>query len=36
MTGEVMAHVFGEWRRAESPSGGGMILWLRDLVAGAG
>ena len=36
VTGEVMAHVFGEWRRAESPSGGGLILWLRDLVAGAG
>ena len=36
VTGEVMAHVFGEWRRAGSPSGGGMILWLRDLVAGAG
>jgi beta-mannosidase len=32
----VMAHVFGEWRRAGSPSGGGMILLLRDLVAGAG
>jgi beta-mannosidase len=36
VTGEVMAHVFGEWRRAGSPSGGGMVLWLRDLVAGAG
>jgi beta-mannosidase len=36
VTGEVMAHVFGEWRRAGSPSGGGLILWLRDLVAGAG
>ena len=35
-TGEVMTHVYGEWRRAGSPSGGGMILWLRDLVAGAG
>ena len=32
VTGEVMADVFGEWRRAGSPSGGGMILWLRDLV----
>ncbi len=36
VTGEVMAQVFGEWRRTGSPSGGGMILWLRDLVAGAG
>jgi beta-mannosidase len=36
LTGEVMAHVFGEWRRSGSPSGGGLILWLRDLVAGAG
>ncbi len=26
----------GEWRRAGSPSGGGLILWLRDLVPGAG
>ncbi len=36
VTGEVMAAVFGEWRRAASTSGGGMVLWLRDLVAGAG
>ena len=36
VSGEVMAAVFGEWRRAESPSGGGMILWLRDLIPGAG
>jgi beta-mannosidase len=36
VTGEVMAEVFGEWRRAGSPSGGGLVLWLRDLVAGAG
>lgn len=36
VTGEVMAHVFGEWRRSGSPCGGGLILWLRDLVAGAG
>ena len=35
VTGEVMAHVFGEWRRAGSPCAGGLILWLRDLVAGA-
>ncbi|HEY7970578.1 MAG TPA: hypothetical protein VID95_11335 [Candidatus Limnocylindrales bacterium] len=36
VSGEVMAHVYGEWRREESPSGGGLILWLRDLVPGAG
>ena len=31
-----MAEVFGEWRRAGSPCGGGLVLWLRDLVPGAG
>ena len=36
VSGEVMAAVFGEWRRAASPSGGGLILWLRDVVPGAG
>ncbi len=36
VTGEIMAAVFGEWRRAESPSGGGLVLWLRDLMPGAG
>ena len=36
VSGEVMAEVFGEWRRAGSPCGGGLVLWLRDLVAGAG
>ena len=36
VTGEVMAAVFGEWRRTASPCGGGLILWLRDLVPGAG
>jgi beta-mannosidase len=36
VSGEVMAAVYGEWRRTASPSGGGMILWLRDLVPGAG
>jgi beta-mannosidase len=35
-TGEVMAEVFGEWRRAGSPCGGGLVLWLRDLQPGAG
>ncbi len=36
VTGEVMAEVFGEWRRAASPCGGGIVLSLRDLVPGAG
>jgi beta-mannosidase len=35
-TGEVMAEVFGEWRRASSGCGGGLVLWLRDLSPGAG
>lgn len=34
--GEVMAAVFGEWRRAASPCGGGIVLWARDLHPGAG
>lgn len=36
VSGELMAHVFGEWRRAASPCSGGIVLWLRDLVPGAG
>ncbi len=36
VTGEVMAEVFGEWRRAASPCGGALVLWLRDLMPGAG
>jgi beta-mannosidase len=36
VTGEVMAEVFGEWRRAGSPCGGGLVLWLADLLPGAG
>jgi beta-mannosidase len=35
-TGEVMAEVFGEWRRAGSPCCGGLVLWLRDPLPGAG
>ncbi len=31
-----MAEVFGEWRRLGSACGGGIVLWLRDLVPGAG
>ncbi len=36
VTGEVMADVFGEWRRAASTCGGGLVLWWRDVVSGAG
>jgi beta-mannosidase len=36
VSAEVMAEVFGEWRRADSRCGGGVILCLRDLGAGAG
>ena len=36
VSGEVMAEVFGEWRRSASPCGGGIILWSADLEPGAG
>ncbi len=36
VTGEVMAEVFGEWRRAASNCSGGLVLWLADLRPGAG
>jgi beta-mannosidase len=36
VTGEVMAAVLGEWRRAASPCAGAIVLWLRDLAPGAG
>ena len=36
VTGELMAELFGEWRRAGSRSGGGLVLWLRDQRPGAG
>ncbi|WP_051221494.1 glycosyl hydrolase 2 galactose-binding domain-containing protein [Conexibacter woesei] len=36
MTGELMAYVFGDWRRAGSGCGGGLILWSRDLRPGSG
>ena len=35
-SGEVMAEVFGEWRRPQSPCAGGLVLWLTDLRPGAG
>jgi beta-mannosidase len=36
LTGELLAEAFGEWRRAESRCGGALVLWLRDLLPGAG
>jgi beta-mannosidase len=36
VSGDVMAEVLGEWRRAGSPCGGALILWLRDLAPGSG
>ncbi|MBA2255091.1 MAG: glycoside hydrolase family 2 protein [Chloroflexi bacterium] len=36
VSGEVMAEVFGEWRRTDSTCHGALVLWLRDLAAGAG
>jgi beta-mannosidase len=36
LTGEILAEVFGEWRRGSSPCGGGLVLWLHDLLPGAG
>jgi beta-mannosidase len=35
-TGEVMAEVFGEWRREASPCRGALVMCLRDLAPGAG
>jgi beta-mannosidase len=35
-SGEVMAEVLGEWRRPASGCGGAIVLWLRDLIPGAG
>ncbi|MGH9557606.1 MAG: glycosyl hydrolase 2 galactose-binding domain-containing protein [Bryobacteraceae bacterium] len=36
VSGEVMAEVFGEWRRAASSCAGGIVLWAGDLEPGAG
>lgn len=36
VSSEAMAEVFGEWRRAHSGCGGGIILWAADLEPGAG
>lgn len=36
VTGDVMAEVFAEWRRTGSPCRGALVLWLKDLLPGAG
>ncbi len=36
ISGELIAAVFGEWRRPDSPCGGGLVLWLADLEPGSG
>ncbi len=36
VTGEVMEATFAEWRRARSPTRGGLVLALQDLGPGAG
>jgi beta-mannosidase len=36
VTGEVMEHVFAEWRRARSPCAGGLVWTFQDLMGGAG
>ncbi len=36
VTGEVMADVFGEWRRGGSACRGALVLWLKDQRPGAG
>jgi beta-mannosidase len=33
---EVMAEVIGEWRRGGSPCRGALVLWLKDMMPGAG
>ena len=36
ITGDVMAEVMGEWRRSGSRCAGAIVLWLRDVLPGAG
>ena len=36
VTGIAMAETFGEWRSAASPCHGALVLWLGDLLPGAG
>lgn len=35
-SGEVMSEVFGEWRREASPCRGALMIWLKDMLPGAG
>ncbi len=35
-SGEVMAELMGEWRRTASPCRGALVLWLKDMLPGAG
>jgi beta-mannosidase len=35
-TGEVMREVMGEWRRCGSDCAGALVLWLKDMLPGAG
>lgn len=35
-TGEVMSEVMGEWRRCGSGCAGALVLWLKDMLPGAG
>ncbi len=35
-SGEVMAELVGEWRRQGSPCAGALVLWLKDMLPGAG
>jgi beta-mannosidase len=35
-SGEVMAELMGEWRRDASPCRGALVLWLKDMLPGAG
>ena len=34
--GEAMAEVMGEWRRTGSPCSGALVMWLKDMIPGAG
>jgi beta-mannosidase len=35
-SGEIMAAAMGEWRRARSACQGALVLWLKDMLPGAG
>jgi beta-mannosidase len=36
VSGEVMAETIGEWRRCRSTCSGALVLWLKDMLPGAG